>query len=152
VRVERIILPNGQPVLSGSLRRATCPEVNALCERLLAFLRGEDVAFDLSLLALERCSPFQRAVLLAESTLPRGRVTTYGRLAARLGLPSAARAVGGALSRNPFPLIIPCHRTIRADGALGGFGGGLELKRALLRLEGVAVSADGRVQAPRWAD
>ncbi len=152
VRVERVVLPSERPTPASRFPPASCPEVNTLCEQLLGFLSGEDVLFDLSLLALERCSPFQRVVLLAEREVPRGRVTSYGRLAARLGKPYAARAVGRALACNPFPLVIPCHRTIRADGSLGGFGGGLGMKRALLQLEGLTVGADGRVQAPVWAD
>jgi methylated-DNA-[protein]-cysteine S-methyltransferase len=72
-------------------------------------------------------------------------VTTYGRLAARLGAPGAARAVGNALARNPFPLIIPCHRCVLEGGQLGGFRGGLEMKRALLEMEGVVFDDQERV-------
>jgi methylated-DNA-[protein]-cysteine S-methyltransferase len=86
-------------------------------------------------------------VLQREFRIPRGRVMSYGGLAGRIGHPRAARAVGTALARNPFPLIIPCHRTIQADGTLGGFGGGLKMKRALLEMEGVAFDRAGRVQS-----
>ncbi|HUT21711.1 MAG TPA: MGMT family protein, partial [Anaerolineae bacterium] len=61
----------------------------------------------------------------------------------------AARAVGNALARNPFPLVIPCHRAIRAGGTLGGYQGGSGMKRALLEIEGVQFSGEGRVVAPR---
>ncbi len=111
------------------------------------YLEGEPLRLPLSLIDLEQCSPFQRRVLLAEYGIPRGRVSTYGRLAAGLGVPAAARAVGGALARNPFPIIIPCHRTVRSDGDLGGFRGGPEMKRALLELEGVEITSTGRVPA-----
>ena len=60
-------------------------------------------------------------------------------------MPNSARAVGGALARNPFPIIIPCHRAIKSNGELSGFRGGLKMKRALLELEGVEFSQDGRV-------
>ena len=82
-----------------------------------------------------RGTAFQRAVWDALLTLPYGETTTYGRLAARLGTASA-RAVGGAVARNPISLIIPCHRVIGADGSLTGYAGGIGIKRALLTLEG----------------
>jgi methylated-DNA-[protein]-cysteine S-methyltransferase len=115
------------------------------------FLEGEAVAFDLGIVALEQCSEFQARVLQAEYGIPRGWVSTYGRIAAHLGIPRGARAVGGALARNPFPIIIPCHRAVRSDGRLGGFQGGLEMKRALLELEGVEISWTGRVLTERFA-
>jgi methylated-DNA-[protein]-cysteine S-methyltransferase len=126
----------------------TCQEVREVARGMRAFLAGGDVRFELRIAALERCSHFQRAVLVAEYRIPRGRVSTYGRIAAHLGVPGGARAVGRALAQNPFPLIIPCHRAIRSDGHLGGYQGGLEMKRALLANEGVEVSRGGRVVAP----
>jgi len=111
------------------------------------YLGGQAVELPLDLIYLEACSGFQRRVLLAEYAVPRGRVSSYGRLAAGLGAPSAARAVGSALARNPFPIIIPCHRTVRSDGDLGGFRGGLDMKRALLELEGVELTPAGTVPA-----
>jgi methylated-DNA-[protein]-cysteine S-methyltransferase len=66
-------------------------------------------------------------------------VTTYGALASRIGKPRAARAVGGALNRNPVPIIVPCHRVVGASGSLVGYAGGLERKQTLLRLEGAAL-------------
>jgi methylated-DNA-[protein]-cysteine S-methyltransferase len=108
------------------------------------------VDFRLSLIDLEQCSEFQRRVLLAENKIPRGWVSSYGRIARRLGIPNAARAVGTALARNPFPIIIPCHRTVRSNGDLGGFGGGLKMKRELLELEGVQFSTTGRVLTDRF--
>ena len=78
--------------------------------------------------------PFQRRVLAAARRIPYGKTATYGRLAARAGKPKAARAVGQAMARNPVPILVPCHRVVAANG-LGGFGGGLVLKRRLLALE-----------------
>ncbi len=123
----------------------SCPQIAELGERVQRFLAGEAIELDLGLLALERYSKFQRRVLVAERQIPRGWVSTYGRIANSLAAPRAARAVGNALARNPFPVIIPCHRTIRADGRLGGYRGGLEMKRALLGMEGVEVDETDRV-------
>jgi len=84
-----------------------------------------------------RVTPFQFRVLEAISTVPYGATETYGEVADRIGRPRAARAVGAACGANPLPLIIPCHRLVGASG-LGGYGGGLELKRKLLHHEGVS--------------
>ena len=107
------------------------------------------LVMDLDGIALEKCSEFQQRVLLAVHKIPRGWVSTYGRIARSLGIPGGARAVGRALSRNPFPIIIPCHRAIRANGELGGFRGGLKMKQALLELEGVEFSQTGKVLTDR---
>jgi methylated-DNA-[protein]-cysteine S-methyltransferase len=101
-------------------------------------------------MALDRCPAFQRSVLLAEYQIPRGWVSTYQKIAGHLGSPRSARAVGNALARNPFPLIIPCHRAIRSDRSLGGFQGGLRMKQALLEYEGVEISEHGQVLTDRW--
>jgi len=124
----------------------TCAEIAAIGGRMQTFLEGAAVAFDLEDARLDLCSQFQRRVLIAEHGIPRGRVSTYGLIAARLGAPSASRAVGRALATNPFPIIVPCHRAIRFDGTLGGYQGGPAMKRRLLELEGVAVDRSGRVQ------
>jgi methylated-DNA-[protein]-cysteine S-methyltransferase len=93
--------------------------------------RDFDLEFDL------RATPsFQQRVLHELARVPYGEVATYGGLAARIGKPRAARAVGGALNRNPVPIILPCHRVVGASGSLVGYGGGLDRKRALLDLEG----------------
>jgi methylated-DNA-[protein]-cysteine S-methyltransferase len=84
---------------------------------------------------------FAKQVLAATSRVPFGRTTTYGELAQRIGHPRAARAVGTALGSNPVPVVVPCHRVLRAGGALGGYGGGLPRKELLLELEGVHLPA-----------
>ena len=91
------------------------------------------------------CAPFQLAVLTAIQRIPRGRVSSYRRIALAIGCPGGARAVGAALAANPVPLLAPCHRVIRENRRLGGFQGGPDLKRALLALEGVACDAAGQV-------
>jgi methylated-DNA-[protein]-cysteine S-methyltransferase len=80
-----------------------------------------------------------RDVLAATRRVPFGRTTTYGELAERIGKPRAARAVGNALGSNPIPIVIPCHRVLRAGGAMGGYAGGVSRKERLLALEGVHV-------------
>jgi len=96
-------------------------------------------------LDLRQCPEFQRKVLRAVYAVPRGSVSTYGLIAKYLKKPGGARAVGSALAANPFPIIFPCHRVVRMDGALGGYQGGSDMKRALLQKEGVVVSRTGRV-------
>ena len=108
-------------------------------------LRGEARDLPLESSDLGTCSVFQQRVLRAEHAIPRGSVSTYGAIAAHLGASGSARAVGRALATNPFPIIVPCHRAIRADGYLGGYQGGVEMKRALLEMEGVSLTSDGRV-------
>jgi methylated-DNA-[protein]-cysteine S-methyltransferase len=113
-----------------------------------AFLAGDPVDFSIADLDIEGIGGFERRVLLADFAIPRGRVMTYGGLAAKVGVPGGARAAGNVMAGNPFPLVIPCHRVIRSDGSLGGFGGGLPMKRALLEMEGVAFDRKGRVLSP----
>jgi O-6-methylguanine DNA methyltransferase len=128
--------------------QSACPDktIGRLCEQIARYLEGEAVQLPVEYLDRRRCSDFQWRVLMAEKDIPRGYVLSYGQLAAAIGEPKAARAVGTALARNPFPLIIPCHRTVRADGSLGGFGGGLPLKRALLEMEGVTFDQRGIIR------
>ncbi|MCU1203691.1 cysteine methyltransferase [Stenotrophomonas maltophilia] len=102
-------------------------------EQLLQFLHGERSRFDLQL--APRGTPFQLRVWQALALIPFGQTWSYLQLAQHLDQPSATRAVGAANGRNPLPIILPCHRVIGSNGALTGFGGGLETKAALLRLE-----------------
>lgn len=80
--------------------------------------------------------PFGRRVLKRTAAIPYGGFLSYGEVAAEAGSPGGARAAGNALGANPIPIVVPCHRVLRAGGALGGYGGGLERKRYLLELEG----------------
>lgn len=82
-------------------------------------------------------TPFQRSVWMALAGIPWGVTTSYGALAARLGRPKAMRAVGAAVGRNPWSIVVPCHRVLGGDGSLTGYTGGLARKQALLRIEGV---------------
>lgn len=121
------------------------PPIRNLSRGIANCLKGNAVTFDLKHFDLAQCSRFQQGVLLAEFHVPRGCVTTYGRIAAHLGMCGAARAVGNALGANPFPIVIPCHRAIRSDGSLGGYRGGARMKRKLLEMEGVKFNNSGRV-------
>ncbi len=91
--------------------------------------------------AWERVSPFDRTILEATARIPAGCMATYGEVAARAGRPGCARAAGGALGRNPWPVLLPCHRVAGADGSLTGFGKGLPAKKALLAFESSAPAA-----------
>jgi methylated-DNA-[protein]-cysteine S-methyltransferase len=146
-KVWEILLPPkaASPELL-SLPRRPQPDLASLAHRIERYLSGEDVQLPMDLLYQARCSPFQWSVLMAEKAVPRGFVTSYSRLASRVGRPRGYRAVGTALAHNPFPLVIPCHRTVRAGGSLGGFGGGLPMKRSLLEMEGVGFDTRGRVR------
>lgn len=145
-RVLLIMLPNEALPVQFLPKTASCGPIAELAARLEAYLAGQPVDFDLSLLALDQCGQFQRRVLLAQAGIPRGWVSTYARIAAHLGAPQAARNVGMALACNPFPIVIPCHRTVRSDGSLGGYAGGLAMKRALLDMEGVAFENENVVR------
>ena len=90
-------------------------------------------------LDLRGVTAFRDAVLRELMTVPYGETTTYAELARAVGNPRAVRAVGSACATNPLPLFIPCHRVLRSDGQLGGYRGGAEAKRVLLRMEGIDV-------------
>ena len=94
--------------------------------------------FDLGV-DLTAVGAFHREVLAALARVPYGELTTYGALAERSGHPGAARAIGTAMNRNPIPIVLPCHRVVGANGKLVGYGGGLERKEQLLRLEGTLI-------------
>jgi methylated-DNA-[protein]-cysteine S-methyltransferase len=102
-------------------------------EQLTEYFAGGRQTFDLAL-RMEG-TPFQRRVWQELARIPYGTTITYGQLAARIGQPTAARAVGLANGRNPISIVVPCHRVIGADGTLIGYGGGLANKRFLLELE-----------------
>ncbi len=95
--------------------------------------RRQDFDLDVDL----RVAPFHERVLHELAQVPYGQLTTYGALAKRVDAPRAARAVGTVMNRNPLPIVLPCHRVVGANGSLVGYGGGLDRKEQLLRLEGV---------------
>jgi methylated-DNA-[protein]-cysteine S-methyltransferase len=109
-------------------------------KQLLRYLSGGGKMFDLSL-DLSRLTDFQCRVLLATSRVPYGQLATYSEIAKRIGRPSASRAVGQALAKNPIPIVIPCHRVVASDGSLTGYSGGkgVQTKAQLLKLEGALL-------------
>lgn len=119
----------GEPALDESV-------LDAAVRQLRAYFTGERTGFSLSTaLAPEHGSEFERAVWTELTRIPYGQTHTYGQVAAAVGDPGAARAVGTACNRNPLPLLVPCHRVVGAGGKLVGFGGGLASKRWLLEHE-----------------
>ena len=101
------------------------------------YFEGRRRDFDLPLDL--RVAPFHEAVLHELARVPYGQVDTYGHLAALVGRPKAARAVGTVMNRNPIPIVLPCHRIVGANGSLTGYAGGLPTKRHLLELEGATL-------------
>jgi len=131
-------LPGRGPAgATGGRRPAGAPPRSAVRAWLRAFLQGRGSDFP-GRWELPGRSSFARRVYRRLCAVPAGRTLTYGELARRAGAPGAARAVGQIMARNPLPRVVPCHRVV-ATGGLGGYGGGLELKRALLEREGAAL-------------
>ncbi|WP_327356925.1 methylated-DNA--[protein]-cysteine S-methyltransferase [Streptomyces sp. NBC_01304] len=113
------------------------PRLAEPIRQLTAYFAGELREFTLDL-DWTLITGFNREVLRELAAgVPYGSVVGYGDLAARVGQPGAAQAVGVAMGANPLPVVVPCHRVVESDGGIGGFGGGLETKRQLLALEGV---------------
>jgi len=110
-------------------------------DQLEAYFAGELTEFDVSL-DLDKATPFRRSVWSALLEIPYGETVSYGELAGRLGVPTAARAVGAANGSNPISIIVPCHRVVGSGGDLTGYAGGIERKRYLLRHE---ADVTGRV-------
>jgi methylated-DNA-[protein]-cysteine S-methyltransferase len=129
--------------LGDSLKEAeNTPERFAdLMQRYRAYFSGRQAAFP-DRLDLAGATPFQRAVWQAARDIPYGQTRSYAWVAGRAGNPKAMRAAGQALARNPLPVIIPCHRVLAKDGGLGGFSGGLAMKKRLLKLEASASVKD----------
>ena len=119
-------------------------EASRAIERMTALLRGERVSLDDVALDMDDVLEFHRRVFDAARTIRAGETSTYGELATKLGDPGSARAVGEALGRNPFPIVVPCHRVLAASGKLGGFSahGGAATKRRMLIIEGALLELE----------
>jgi methylated-DNA-[protein]-cysteine S-methyltransferase len=139
-RTRRPVVPAADPAAPSAARA----HLLALERQVAEHLAGTRHAFDLPVV-LEGVGDWDRRVLEGVRTIPRGSTASYGEVARRIGKPGAARAVGGAVGRNPVGLLIPCHRVVAGDGTLGGYGGSwygsreelLGLKERLLELEGL---------------
>jgi methylated-DNA-[protein]-cysteine S-methyltransferase len=126
----------------GAARESSPPiAVRAAVDGIVALLGGETVDLSFVELDTDRVPAFDCRVYEAARLIPPGVTRTYGEVARQAGAPREARAVGQALGRNPFAIVVPCHRVVAADGGLGGFSahGGAETKRRMLAIEGVAL-------------
>jgi methylated-DNA-[protein]-cysteine S-methyltransferase len=119
--------------------RADDPLLRRAAEQLQTYFAGTSDTFDVPLDL--HGTAFQRAVWQALIAIPPTRTSSYGEIAKHLGSPTAVRAIGGAVGRNPVSVIVPCHRVLGSDGSLTGYAGGVDRKRALLTLERVALDA-----------
>ena len=120
-----------------AVRRPDDALLRRAADQLHAYFAGETRAFDVPLDL--HGTPFQRRVWQALLAIPGGETRSYGEIAQALGAAAAVRAVGSAVGRNPVSVIVPCHRVVGSDGSLTGYAGGVERKRALLKLEGAAA-------------
>lgn len=139
----RVILP-GSGIKAEAVMEEAPARVKETVEALLAYFEGKDPdpTFARRLLDGVQVSDFGRRVLERVADMPRGSTSSYGEVATMAGNPGAARAIGGVMRSNPFPLIIPCHRVVRSDGGIGGFGGGSggKTKSWLLEFEGCGIT------------
>jgi methylated-DNA-[protein]-cysteine S-methyltransferase len=128
---------------SGARESMPPPVVQGAIDRVQSLLRGERTDLSDVTLDMRGIGVFQQRVYEIARTIAPGATVTYGELAVRLGDPTLAREVGQALARNPFPIIVPCHRVLAAGGRLGGFSatGGVATKRRLLEIEGAVPPA-----------
>ena len=132
LHLERLATAYGPRVLRSA------PAVATAHRQLDEYFAGDRSAFALDV-DLRGAAPFARQVLDELARVPYGHTTTYGTLAAKVGVPRAARAVGTVMNRNPIPIVLPCHRVVGANGSLTGYAGGLDVKERLLRLEGALL-------------
>ena len=130
--------------LLGAPERPDDALLRQAADELTGYFAGRGAAFGVALDL--HGTPFQQAVWSALLRIDAGCTASYADIAARLGQPSAVRAVGGAIGRNPVSVIVPCHRVVGRDGALTGYAGGTDRKLALLRLEGVLPGAAFRAR------
>jgi methylated-DNA-[protein]-cysteine S-methyltransferase len=125
----------------GGARRTAPGHLVEAADQLGQYLEGQREDFDVALAKTPPGTDFQRQVWFTLADIPYGETISYAELARRVGRPTAFRAVGQANGANPFPVFLPCHRVIASGGKIGGYGGGLSLKRKLLALEGHPLGA-----------
>jgi methylated-DNA-[protein]-cysteine S-methyltransferase len=143
-------LPEGRPEATrarmrrrwgGSTERRPPAEVQVAVDGIVSLLGGQPADLSSVTLDMEGVPDFDGQVYGLARTIPPGQTRTYGELATQLGSPGSAQAVGRALGRNPFAIVVPCHRVVAAGGMLGGFSarGGTSTKRRMLAIEGAAA-------------
>lgn len=142
----RVSFRRAEPAFVAELRRRLSSDViksdarmAGVVTQLRQYFAGRRPRVDVPV-DLRALTPFQRRVLCATRRVPPGRVVSYGEIARRIGTPKASRAVGQALGHNPVPIVIPCHRIVAGGGTLGGYTGGLAIKKRLLAIEGLRVA------------
>jgi len=146
----RLLLPNDKSVLRKeiTLQYPAASEVREgmddLATMVAAYFDGNEIVIPMDYVDTRLVTPFQLRVLHAERSIPRGMTASYSWLA-RTAETRAIRAAGSALARNPWPIVVPCHRAVRADRSIGHYQGGSEMKRRLLTMEGVAFEVSGKV-------
>ena len=130
-----------EQLLGNRLNQATRSSIRfvGLVERFKLYFKGEKVTFS-DELDLSEATPFQQQVWQVTRLIPYGETRSYLWLAMQIGRPEAVRAVGQALGRNPLPVVVPCHRVVASNGGLGGFTGGIEMKKRLLNLESLTYN------------
>ena len=135
--------PAPRPAALGGCADPDDPQITAVTSAVLAHLAGESDVLDvpLSSAAVPGATDLQRAVWAQVAAIPRGETRTYGEVAAAIGRPTAVRAVGQAVGRNPHSLVVPCHRVVGSGGRITGYAGGVDVKRRLLEMEGVTLGA-----------
>ena len=126
-------------------KEQSCNIIDKTISNINSFFLGKIIDFNLNILNLDICSNFQKQVILTEYNIPRGYVSTYKKISNFIQKPGALRAVGNALAKNPFPIVIPCHRAVRSDGQLGGYQGGIQMKYQLLKMEGIKFNKNNKV-------
>ena len=117
----------------------THPLAQTVVEMIDTYFSGQPCTIPWEWMDIAHWTPAQYEIYTVVAQIPFGQVRSYGEIARLAGRPKAARFVGNCMASNPFPLLVPCHRVIASSGGLGGFGGGLELKANLLKLEGVDI-------------
>jgi methylated-DNA-[protein]-cysteine S-methyltransferase len=148
-KVNHILLPDESIInrlseMYPNITEGENQQILNLENSIMAYFAGMRKSIPMTLLNTSLCYPFQLKVLKTERTIPYGKTASYGWVARKIST-HAHRAVGNALARNPFPIVIPCHRAVRSDRTLGGFQGGLHMKHKLLELEGIEFDSKGRV-------
>ena len=142
--VIRLFLPGSldeTALIIGECRDIECAPASQVATFITDYFAGlQTVPPPSEWLLLEQLTPKERIILRTVATIPYGHTRSYGEVAQVAGFDGGARFAGNTLAKNPFPVIYPCHRVIRADGSLGGFGAGVSLKKQMLDLENIIAS------------
>jgi len=154
-KLNRILIPKlGHSIeqqvseLYTEITKSSCKEIDRVAGSIQKLLNGEKAVVLEELMDLSQCSEFRKRILQTVHQIPLGEVSSYQLIAQQSGCENGARAAGTAMADNPFPLIIPCHRILKSDGHLGNYQGGLNMKRDLLKKEGVHFDRTDRLLNP----